>query len=207
LTITYPLSLPSTPVFNSFTLRRRSTVGVSSSPYTGQQQVYAWSGQWWEADCELPPMNREDAAEWRAFLAALNGREGTFLMGDPTAATPRGAIGGTPLANGAAAVGDKTIDIDGCTAGVMGWLKAGDFLQIGSGLNARLYMNLQDVNSDGSGQATLDIWPAIRLGVADNDPIIVTNAKGLFRLSDNSTQDTAQPSPLFSFQFTAVEAI
>lgn len=209
MAITYPLSLPSEPQFNSFTLKRRSVTGISASPYTGEQYVYAYPGQWWEFDATLPPLTRAEAAPWRAFFAKLNGQEGTFLAGDPTAATPRGtasATPGTPVINGASQTGNE-IDIDGLPTSETGYLLEGDFIQFGSGLTTTLHMVLEDVDTNGSGEATVVIWPDVRLSPGDGAAVVVSGAKGLFRLKDNITFDDARPFPFFETGFSAIEAL
>ena len=125
MAITYPLTLPSHTGIRNITLRAVNTVGMSMSPFTYQQQAVAHAGQRWEVDVTLPAMNRADAEQWVAFLVSLRGRFGTFTLGDPVGASPRGSAGGTPLVNGASQIGG-TLAIDGCTASQTGWLKAGD---------------------------------------------------------------------------------
>ena len=85
---------------------------MSMSPFTYQQQAVAHAGQRWEVDVTLPAMNRADAEQWVAFLVSLRGRFGTFTLGDPVGASPRGSAGGTPLVNGASQIGG-TLNIDG----------------------------------------------------------------------------------------------
>lgn len=79
----FPLTIPSSPAAKSIKWRRKSIVGVATSPFTGQQQVYAHAGKWWEADVTLPPMTATQAKDWIAFLYGLNGMEGTFNWTPP----------------------------------------------------------------------------------------------------------------------------
>lgn len=185
MAITWPLALPATPAAPArVRMRALAVVGVSVSPFTFARQTYAHQGQRWQADLELPPMARADAEVWVAFLLSLNGREGTFTMGDPANVAPRGAIGGTPLVKGASQTG-TTLLIDGCTAGVTDWLKVGDMIQLGSGASARLHKVLADVDTNGSGEASLDLWPAIRTAPADNAALVVAAPVGVWRLASN----------------------
>ena len=61
MAITYPLSIPDTTSFSQINMMAKSTVGVSTSPFTNQAQIYKWSGEYWEADIQTKPMKREDA--------------------------------------------------------------------------------------------------------------------------------------------------
>tara|TARA_R100000697_G_scaffold28462_1_gene37605 strand:- start:489 stop:1109 length:621 start_codon:yes stop_codon:yes gene_type:complete len=206
MAITYPLTLPSHTGIQNITLRAVNTVGMSMSPFTYQQQTVAHAGQRWECDITLPAMNRADAEQWVAFLVSLRGRFGTFTLGDPVGATPRGSAGGTPLVNGASQTGG-TLNIDGCTASQTGWLKAGDYIQLGTAGSATLHKVLADADSNGSGEVSLDIWPFIRTAPSDNATVVVTNTIGRFRLADNEQNWNIRETALYGITFGGVEAI
>lgn len=206
MAISYPLTLPSHTGIRSIEFRAINTVGVSQSPFTYSQQVVAHSGQRWEVDISLPAMKRADAEQWVAWLVSLRGQLGTFTLGDPIGATPRGSAGGTPVVNGASQTGG-TLVIDGCTADQTGWLKAGDYIQLGAAGTATLHKVLQDANSDSSGNVTLDIWPYIRNSPADNSTVVTSNAVGNFRLSGNQQAWSVNEASFYGLTFGAVEVI
>jgi hypothetical protein len=181
-------------------------VGVSQSPFTAVQQVYRYTGQFWEADITLPPMKRADAEYWISFLLKLNGPYGTFLMGDPNGATARGVATGTPLVNGSGQTGNELVT-DGWTTSTTGILKAGDYIQLGTGATSRLYKVLDDVNSDGSGNATLTVWPDLRSAPADNAAITVSNTKTTFRLNSAQTSWDINEATIYGLTFGAREAL
>jgi hypothetical protein len=205
MAITYPLQFPSQCV-REITIRAKTIVGFNSSPFTGQQQVYKHQGQWWEAEMSFPPMRRENAEEVAAFLIKLNGRFGTFLMGDPANTLPRGAGTGTPLVKGASQTGNELIT-DGWTANTTNILKAGDWIQLGTGSASRLHKVLQDVNSDGTGTATLTIFPNLRSIPADNLSIITQNPKGQWRLSTNDIEYNIQTGQFYGITLACMEAL
>lgn len=206
MAIVYPLALPSHTGQASITLRAVNQTAMSMSPFTYKQQIHNHAGQRWEAEIQLPAMQRADAEQWLAWLLSLNGRAGTFLMGDPLGATPRGALGGTPLVNGANQTG-SSLTIDGCTANVTGWLKAGDYIQLGSASTATLHKVLQDANTNGSGQVTLDLWPSIRTAPADNSTVVTNNCVGRFRLNSGEQDWSIKTASIYGITFAAVEAI
>ena len=146
MAISYPRALPTHTGIRNITLRAVNVTAVSQSVFTLRQQIYKHTGERWEAEIKLPAMARASAEQWVAWLLSMRGREGTFLLGDPVGKTPRGSAGGTPVVNGAGQTGDS-ISIDGCTASQTGWLKAGDYIQLGSGASASLHKVLQDVSS------------------------------------------------------------
>lgn len=184
MALSYPLDLPSVLGFAEFEITANAMVGESASPFTGGQQTYVWSGDFWQASMRLPDdMSRANAEEWIGWLVSLNGREGSFLAGDPLGATPRGTWAGSPAVKGAHAAGVKTVSMDGFSVGATG--KRGDWLQAGSGSSARLYKVVKDFTADGSGEATVEIWPRTRAALADNATFTTTAAKGLWKLAIN----------------------
>lgn len=205
MAITYPLAFPSQCV-REITIRAKTIVGFNSSPFTGQQQVYKHQGQWWEAEMSFPPMRRENAEEVAAFLIKLNGRFGTFLMGDPANTLPRGVGTGTPLVKGGSQTGSELIT-DGWTINTTNILKAGDWIQIGTGSASRLHKVLNDANSDGTGTTTLTIFPSLRTIPADNLPIITQNPKGQWRLSTNDIDYTIQTGQFYGITLACMEAL
>lgn len=128
MSVSYPLALPASPPgLASVEMIAESLAGISASPFTAQQQIQEWPGQFWRAKCALPPMARANAERWLSFLLSLRGITGTFLLGDPLGKTPQSTAGGSPIVNGAGQIG-KQLAISGLT----GVLKAGDYFHIGS---------------------------------------------------------------------------
>jgi hypothetical protein len=206
MTITYPLSMVGLRAPRSIKPMRHSVVAGTASPFTGSQQIYAHAGQWWSAQVQLPPMNRADAQQWLGFLGSLNGREGTFLMGlDPKHTAPLGIATGTPVVKGAAQTGN-VLTTDGWTNTVTGILKAGDFIQLGTGSTSTLHQLLTDASSDGIGEAVLDLWPAIRTAPADNAAITISAPRGLWRLADNENGWDLDLAGIFGMSFNCIEA-
>ena len=202
---TYPLTFPSIGI-KSINIRAQTIVGASVSPFTGQQQVYRHQGQWWEMEVTMPAMKRDEAEQVASFLLKMNGRYGTFLLGDKANTAPRGVGTGTPLVYGADQTGDQLIT-DGWTASTTGILKAGDWIQIGLGSASRLHKVLDDVNSDADGIATLNISPNLRYSPADNLGITVNSPKGQWRLAANETNFSIDEASIYGITFACVEAL
>ncbi len=206
MAITFPLNHPASPGFVDFAFKRISNVGLATSIFTFKQETQKHQGQLWSLAASLPQMNRADAAEWSAFVTKLNGIQGTFLIGDPEGKTPRGVATGTPLVDGALQVGNS-LATKGWDISITNILRAWDFIQLGSGLTTHLHVVLNNADSDGFGDATLDIWPDLRLPPADSDPIIVNSTLGLFRMATNEMIDTINAARHHSVDFSAIEAL
>ena len=207
MTITYPLSMPSATDMVHIRIRQINAVAQSVSPFTFERKVYQHTGQRWALSIDLPPFNTRALADpWIGFLASLKGTYGTFLAGDPNATATRGVGTGTPLVNGGSQTGSSLIT-DGWTVGQTGILKARDYIQLGSGSSSRLHMILQDANSDGSGNATFDIWPNLRSSPSDNAAITVASCKGVFALESNDYEWAMEQIPFYGMSFTASEVV
>lgn len=181
---TYPLSLPSSPAFTTSSWRLERRTALSQSPFTGNQQVAEFDYALWTAELNLPPMKRATAAAWQAFILQLHGRRGTFLLGDPDAKTPRGVASGTITLSSAAQIDDYTLELNSATqASTSNMFRAGDYIQLGGGSAAKLYLVCADVNSDASGDMTVTIEPAVKATVTSGSSIVFTNTAGVFRLT------------------------
>ncbi len=209
MAITYPLALPTAKGPRSARFAGQASVGVSASPFTGEQQVVVHQGQWWSAELRLPPMVRADAEDWSAFLFKLNGREGTFLMGDPAGATPRGAAAatpGTPIVQGGGQT-SNTLQFNGVPINTTDYLLRGDYIQLGTGATTRLYKVLDDASSDGIGTVLATIWPKLRTATVNNETVVVSGALGRWRALDNEMARDVNEMKHFGLSLTAVEAL
>ena len=204
MTISYPLDFPTTFGASSFSIDLDRAVSVTESAFNFSQQVQEHPGEAWVITIALNLLNRDQAEEYNAFISKLAGRVGTFTISPPGSETPRGVATGTPLVNGANQTG-RSINLDGFTPSTVNILRAGDYIQLGTGDNTRLHRNLSDVDSNASGEVTLDLSPKIVTAPADNETVIVSNAKGLFRLVSNTNPVNISPPNQHTIQFTARE--
>ena len=194
MAISYPVNTPTNIGIANITLSAENAVAISQSPFTFQQQVVAHPGQRWAASISLPPMKRQDAEAWVAFLLSLYGQVGTFLLSDPNCPAPRGTATSATL-TGTAGSTSPTITMTGT-------LLAGDYISLGSGSSARLHKVVQDR----SGNGVVEIWPALRSSYTDA-AVDLTEAKGRFRLKDNITQWSINEISSYGITFDCVEAL
>jgi len=195
MAITFPLSLPTSIGIESIELRAVNAVATSQSPFTYRQQIVAHQGQRWEASVTVASNIRRDlAAPWKAFLTALKGPTGTFLLGDPDYATPRGDVSACTLTG--------TAGSESPTVAMTGSLLAGDYIQLGSGATAKLHQVLVDQTGNG----TLEIWPGLRDDYT-GATVTFTAPKGLFRLATNLSSWAINNSSAYGISFEAVEVL
>ncbi|ABF42160.1 hypothetical protein Acid345_3159 [Candidatus Koribacter versatilis Ellin345] len=204
--VAYPLAMPALPGRASISIKMHDVVGVTRSPFTSSTQSFEWPGEFLQFSCSLIPCYKETARAWIAFLAALRGRSGSFLCGDSSMKFPQGDLAGaSPEVNGSNAAGSKVLAIKNLTAGTAKTLRSGDWLQVGSGLTQRLYLNLMDVDADGSGEATLNIYPRLREALTDGTAIVTNVPQGVFRLSSNDRQVDVDNALIHGIKFDAEE--
>lgn len=194
MAISYPLTTPTTIGIESIELRAVNAVATSQSPFTLKQQIVSHGGQRWEASVSIPSVRRDLAAEWKAMLVALKGHTGTFLLGDPDYVTPRGDVSSCTLSGNA---GDETVSVV-----MTGTLKAGDYIQLGSGQTAKLHQVLIDQTGNGN----LEIWPALRADYT-SEAVVFNSPKGVFRLATNVSSWSIDNASTYGISFEAVEAI
>ena len=192
-TPSYPLTFPTNVGVQTQRFSLVRTVAVSSSPFTGQDQVVQHEGEFWTTQIKFPPMLKVNAAPIIAFLLQLRGRRGTFSLGDQDRKTIQGTATGTVRVNGASQTGNQ-VALDGFANSTSNLFKAGDYIQIGS----YLYLVTEDVTSNGSGEADVRIEPALRQGIetiSDDATVLYTNTTTIMRLDSNETGwDTDQVS-------------
>ena len=204
-TPSYPLTFPTNVGVQTQRFALVRTVAVSSSPFTGQDQVVQHEGEYWTTQISFPPMLKDKAAQIIAFLLQLRGRRGTFSIGDQDRKTIQGVATGTIRVNGASQTGNQ-VALDGFANSTSNVFKAGDYIQI----NSFLYMVTEDFTSNSSGEANVKIEPALRQGIetiADDATVVYSNTKTIMRLDSNETAwDTDQVSK-YGISLSATEAL
>ena len=190
MAITYPVAMPTSGV-TSISWSNMTSSLVSRSPFSFQGQAQSYGGAIRQATISVENLNRDTAEDWLGFLDSLNGTMGTFLFGDPSGVTPRGAASGFPAVQTRARLANQTgssiqFNTSASQANVTNWLVRGDWIQIGTGVNARLYKVTQNASTNSSGQGTLEVWPSLRISPTLNQQLIVFNTVGLFRRSSGS---------------------
>jgi hypothetical protein len=184
--------------FAQITFSATNAVATSQSPFTYKQQVVQHVGQAWKASVTIPPVRRDLAEPWIAFLLSLQGPVHTFLLGDPNCTEPRGtATNSSMTATGSVDASSVTLTIsDGTT------LKAGDYIQLGTASTSKLHKVLTDVSATG----VVDIWPNLK-DTYSAAAVTVDNAKGVFRLASNVQEWQIGDSSSYGISFEANEVI
>lgn len=205
------ITFPDIPV-HSMNFRCERIIAESISPFSFNSQTYDWGAARWQGELTFETYafgdRADDRAALKAFLMECNGKVNTFNYGDAEylAFGGRGVLTGTPLVKGASQSG-KTLLTDGWTPGTTNIVKGGDYIQLLTTSSAQLYMVTSNANSDGSGNATLQLNRPLLTTPADNAVITVASPKGVFKLADNNMGWQADPSGRSKIVIPIVEAL
>lgn len=204
--VTYPIDFPSDVTVNQLKITPLNSVARSMSKFSYAEKVYDFGGEAWQIEGSLPLMDRDVAEKYVSFLFKLKGRKGTFLFPLPSNIFgARGSWGGTPVVDGGSQTGN-TLNIRGLPTGITNVIREGDLINLGTAGSTRLYRVLDNVNSDGSGEASLTIWPSLRTSPTDGDSITYQNPKLLLRLDDNTSYNIDTARKYFA-SFKAMESL
>ena len=205
----FPLLFPTTPAPKSSSFGLKRAVAVAESPFTGAQQTHEYDFALWTAQITLPPMKREDAGNFQAFFSKLRGRRGTFLMGDPDGKTAMGSINTTTTAtlHASAAIGAHELTITtSLTTNETTAFKAGDYIQLGTENDSRLYLVCENTYTGSQGRVTIHVEPFLKNAHAQGETVTFTNPVGVWRLDDNNLQWDANHVSTYGFSFSCTEA-
>ena len=208
------IALPARPGLRQLQVDMNDTVAVTRSPFNGATQVQAWPGaDFWTGEITLPQMPVGTAATWSAFFGQLRGMLNVFPLGHPLFRHPQGSALGVPVVSGVNVAMSTFLGTRGWKANQFRALVAGDRLQIGAtpanaslpGL-CRYHVALNDVNTDGNGNATIEVYPSLRETTIDGETLILNDPKGLFRLAENRRALLSTETRLTGMSFKIMEA-
>ncbi len=195
--------------FATIELIEVNVASISESSFDGTEQIQSFTGEYWMGNFRFPRFEREQGEIVSAFLSKLRGPAGTFLLPDTSNSTPRGTAAteaSSPTLDGGDQVG-SSVAVRGAAVSQTGWLLAGDVIQIGPSSRARLHKVLDDVDTDASGNCTIDVWPTIRELNVDGDQVVTEDPVGLFFLNQTSRSRLLTPPFRYDIRFGCREVL
>lgn len=175
------ITFPSSPKPSGMQWRLVMPAQNNVSGWTGQRQVIASNRGWWECSVAFPPIvGRTAARPWKSFIAQARGLANDFRV--PVDPTPQSALPNTVLVQGAGQTG-RSIVTDGWPNSTT-VLSAGDYVTI----NDQLLQLTANVTSNGSGVATLNFEPPIRVAPSDNTSVEYKNPYALMYFVEEPMQ-------------------
>lgn len=211
--VAFPLETPASFGISAVDWGAFSNDAYALNPWSLQLNKQIFGGRMWRGTLTIRPqsgVNGRKLSAWLASLKRSGANAGTFFLGDPSASLPKGSARdtpGTPLVNGASQTGEA-LNIDGLPFSATGYLLPGDYIQVGTGISSRLKKVLDQVDSDGAGLATVNVWPPITIAPSNGSSVVVSGAEGLFISPDNLSSWQITPPEIYKgIQLTVMEVV
>lgn len=195
---------PTSPVARSANIRslQNTIVSVTTS---GRKQARQIDGQRFAITLSFPPMSRSEFAPIKAFIMKQRSQLENFTLIPPTEGNAQGVASTILNVDGALTAGTTTANIDNMTVSTNGILKAGDYFRFTG--QQKVYMAVEDLNSDGYGEGTLTFEPPLRANVADNVILIYDNVDFTVSLTNDIQEFDLGVNNYYSYEIDVVEVL
>lgn len=197
-------TFPSTPTPRDVVIRSQQNTIVSTTA-SGRRQARQIDGQRFALTLRFPVMTRAEFAPILAFIMKQRSQLESFTYTPATMENTRGSAATVISVNGAHSAGDTTIDVDGMGNNLNGVLKAGDFIRFTG--QTKVYMVVEDLNSNGSGAGTITIEPPLRSSLSDNTVLIYNNVDFTVGLTSDIQEFNIGTSLYYQYEVDLVEVL
>ena len=195
---------PTSPAPSSVAIASDQTTIVSTTT-SGRRQARQIDGQKFKLTAKFPIMTRAEFAPIKAFIMKQRSQLNTFTFIPPTISNSQGVASTVLNVDGALSAGTTTANIDNMTVSTNGILKAGDYFRFTG--QQKVYMAVEDLNSDGYGEGTLTFEPPLRTAVADNAVLIYDNVDFTVGLTSDIQEYTIGTSNYFQYEIDLIEVL
>jgi hypothetical protein len=196
-------AFPTSPSFRTLNFQNNRPALINQS-MSGRRAVRQIGAQYFSFGVSMPPLNQSNAMDIFAFLQKQKGSFETFTIQLPTQNRGADKSNTSVKVVGAHNATDNTISLDGFTVSTTGVLKAGDLIKFSHG---KVYMVQSDINSDGSGAATVTIEPNLVETLADNEAVIMNQPSFTVYLPSEEILYATDPTGFYSISFDVREVI
>jgi len=147
-------------------------------------------------------LTRDDCEEIYSFIQKQSNGFETFTITLPDKSVPRGTATGSPSVNGAGQTG-SSISVQGFTPNITNIMRKGDIFKFNG--HTKVYMVVDDANSNGSGQTTLNFSPPLIVSPASDEVIIVNNVPFTVIFDDEMSSYTGDPGLFYGLTIPLIE--
>ena len=195
---------PTSPVANSANIRslQRTIVSVTTS---GRKQARQIDGQRFAITLDFPPMTRAEFAPIKAFIMKQRSQLNNFTVIPPIVSDAQGVASTVISTDASVSAGATTCTVDGMTVSTNGILKAGDYFRFTG--QEKVYMAVEDLNADGSGEGTLTFEPPLRSDVADDAVLIYDDVDFTVSLTGNTQEYNIGTTNLYAYELDVIEVL
>ena len=198
-------TFPTSPAFSSLIVQSVQPTFISRS-ISGRRQARQTHGQYFKMTASFPPMTRAQFAPINAFIAKQRGQYESFQVVPPVLNAGLGSPAGTPLVNddGGASQTGRSVVTDGWSNSIT-IFKAGDYLKFAN--HDKVYTVTADATSDGSGDSTISIEPALITSPADDSAITYTSVPFTVAMTTRVQEFSTGTSGLYKYELDLEEVI
>ena len=195
---------PTSPVANSANIRslQRTIVSVTTS---GRKQARQIDGQRFAITLQFPAMARSEFAPIKAFVMKQRSQLNNFTVIPPIVSNAQGVASTTISTDASISAGATTCTVDGMTISTNGILKAGDYFRFTG--QTKVYMAVEDLNADGSGEGTLTFEPPLRTAVTDDTDLIYDNVDFTVTLVNDVQEYNLGIQGYYSYEIDVAESL
>jgi hypothetical protein len=197
-------TFPTSPAPRNANIRSQQTTIVSVTA-SGRKQARQIDGQKFAITLQFPTMTRAEFAPIQAFIMKQRSRLENFTIVPPTVKNALGVASTVLNVDGALTAGTTTANIDNMTVSTNGILKAGDYFRFTG--QQKVYMAVEDLNSDGYGEGTLTFEPPLRANVADNVVLIYDNVDFTVSLTNDVQEFDVGVQEYFNYEIDLIEVL
>lgn len=173
------------------------------SDLNGGEQTAELPGARWSVSLTFTNRQGRDARALQGFMAGLKGGAGRFYI-TPSDWEPLGSPSGSPTVATAQNGGASTLETTGWDAEVTDLFVTGDYFEI----NGELKKLTADVDSDASGDATLQFAPPLRIAATVGQSIRYVEPRCIMKLMDDGQASWSVSAPIiYGVTFDAREAL
>ena len=183
---------------------------IISKSLSGKKLSRQIDNQRWAFTIKIITGTRADVyGQLMAFIVKQRSGKENFTIIPPELEDARGNESGTVLVNGAHAVGDTTIAVDGHANNNPNAFKAGDFIKFAS--HTKVYMIVEDVQASGNA-STVTIEPPLVSTLANDSVVTYDNIPFTVHLTNDIQEfgaiGTAQDGALlYQFELDVEETL
>jgi hypothetical protein len=197
-------TFPTSPAPRNANIRSQQNTIVSVTT-SGRKQARQIDGQKFAITLQFPTMTRAEFAPIQAFIMKQRSRLENFTIVPPTVKNALGVASGTISVDGDLTAGTTTANIDGMTVSTNGILKAGDYFRFTG--QDKVYMAVEDLDSDGYGEGTLTFEPPLRVNVNDDVAIKYDNVDFTVSLTNDIQEFDVGVQEYFNYEIDLIEVL
>lgn len=202
----YVGNFPSSPGFSAANFRQ-NTATKKTTTQSGRQIRATNATTLWSGTLTFPVMNLTEFRPIQGFIALTQGSLNEFDVIIPIISESQSSNAGaaTAAVDGAHTAGDTTIAVTTNLGGAGNILKAGDVIRFAN--HTKVYMCTSDINTDGAGDAIINIQPALVEDLVDTEVVTLDNVPFRMILSNDVQEFAYRTDGLVAYEIDVEEVL